>query len=61
MSDDLVNQLTLNFLISKNQLQKLNKKIKEDASQLIQTDKELYGNRIKQLFNDLLINIIQQL
>ena len=26
MSDDLVNQLTLNFLISKSQLHKLNKK-----------------------------------
>ena len=31
MSDDLVNQLTLNFLISKQQLQKLNKKTKDTA------------------------------
>ena len=54
MSEDLVNQLTLNFLISKNQLQKLNKKIKEDASDLLKTDKEIYGSRIKQLFNDLI-------
>ena len=30
MSDDLVNQITLNFLISKQQLQKLNKKTKEN-------------------------------
>jgi len=56
MSEDLVNQLTLNFLISKNQLQKLNKKIKEDVSQVMKTDKELYGDRIICLFNELLIN-----
>lgn len=56
MSEDLVNQLTLNFLISKNQLQKLNKKIKEDESQVMKTDKEVYGDRIKHLFNDLLNN-----
>ena len=54
MSEDLVNQLTLNFLISKNQLQKLNKKIKEDASDLLKADKEFYKSRIKQLFNDLI-------
>ena len=29
MSDDLVNQITLNFLISKSQLHKLNNKIKQ--------------------------------
>ena len=54
MSEDLVNQLTLNFLISKNQLQKLNKKIKEDASVLLKADKKIYGSRIKQLFNELI-------
>jgi len=56
MSDDLVNQLTLNFLISKNQLQRLNKKMKEDKSELIKNDKEIYGDRIKILFNNLLTN-----
>jgi hypothetical protein len=56
MSDDLVNQLTLNFLISKNQLQKLNKKMKEDNSQMIKNDKEIYGSRVIDLFNSLLVN-----
>jgi hypothetical protein len=56
MSDDFVNQLTLNFLISKNQLHKLNKKIKDDSSQLMKTDKELYFDRIKNLFDNLLNN-----
>ena len=56
MSDELVNQLTLNFLISKNQLHKLNKKIKEDASQIKNTDKEIYGERIKQVFHELFNN-----
>jgi hypothetical protein len=56
MSEDLVNQLTLNFLISKNQLHKLNKKIKEDASNLLQEDKKIYGERIKQLFMNLINN-----
>ena len=47
-----VNQLTLNFLISKNQLQKLNKlKQKEEVLQ-VEYDK----TRISQLFNQLLNN-----
>ena len=47
-----VNQLTLNFLISKNQLQKLNKlKLKEDISEL-----EYDKKRIYKLFNQLLNN-----
>jgi hypothetical protein len=58
MSDDLVNQLTLNFLISKNQLQKLNKRLKDDTEQHRKTDKEIYGERIKELFSDLLVNKI---
>jgi hypothetical protein len=58
MSDDLVNQLTLNFLISKNQLQKLNKRLKDDTEQHRKTDKEIYGDRIKELFSDLLVNKI---
>lgn len=56
MSDDLVNQLTLNFLISKNQLQKLNKKIRETTDTNRRTDKEVYGDRITKLFQDLLVN-----
>jgi len=58
MSDDLVNQLTLNFLISKNQLQRLNKRLKDDTDEHRKTDKEIYGNRIKELFSDLLVNKI---
>jgi len=56
MSEDFVNQLTLNFLISKHQLQKLNKKVKENADTSRKTNKELYGQRITKLFNDLLVN-----
>jgi len=56
MSDDLVNQLTLNFLISKNQLQKLNKKLKDTTETKRKSEKEIYEERIKQLFNDLLVD-----
>ena len=56
MSDDLVNQLTLNFLISKNQLQKLNKKLKDTTDTKRKGDKEIYEERIKILFNDLLVD-----
>ena len=56
MSDDFVNQLTLNFLISKNQLQKLNKKIRENTDTNRRTDKEVYSERITKLFQDLLVN-----
>jgi hypothetical protein len=55
MSDDLVNQLTLNFLISKNQLQKLNKKVKETTDQRRLREMQEYNERIKQLFCDLLV------
>jgi hypothetical protein len=55
MSDDLVNQLTLNFLISKQQLQKLNKKTKETSEQQKIKEIQEYSNRIKLLFNDLLV------
>ena len=56
MSEDLVNQLTLNFLISKNQLQKLNKKLKDTTETKRKSEKEIYEERIKQLFNDLLVD-----
>lgn len=55
MSDDLVNQLTLNFLISKQQLQKLNKKVKETSVQTKIRETKEYSERIKILFNDLLV------
>jgi hypothetical protein len=58
MSDDIVNQLTLNFLISKSQLHKLNKKIKDDQAENRRTDKEIYGKRLHQLFEQLLDNNI---
>jgi hypothetical protein len=54
MSDDLVNQLTLNFLISKNQLQKLNKKVKENSDQIKVKEIQKYRQRIVTLFNNLL-------
>jgi hypothetical protein len=56
MSDDLVNQLTLNFLISKNQLQKLNKRLKDTNETKRKSEKEIYEDRIKTLFNDLLVD-----
>ena len=55
MSDDLVNQLTLNFLISKPQLQKLNKKVKETSCEKKNSEMKEYNDRIKKLFNDLLV------
>ena len=54
MSDDLVNQLTLNFLISKTQLQKLNKKVKENSDQIKVKEIQIYRKRIITLFNNLL-------
>jgi hypothetical protein len=56
MSEDLVNQLTLSFLISKKQLQKLNKRLKETTETTRMSDKEIYNERIIKLFNDLLVD-----
>ena len=56
MSDDLVNQLTLNFLISKNQLEKLNKKNKDDAKIKLNSEYLVQRDRIKILFEQLLFN-----
>jgi hypothetical protein len=55
MSNDLVNQLTLNFLISKKQLQKLNKKTKETTDEIKIKEIQYYNERIKLLFNNLLV------
>ena len=60
MSDDLVNQLTLNFLISKHQLLKLTKRLKETTEQTRKTDKEIYRERIQHLFKDLLVNDVPE-
>ena len=54
MSDDFVNQLTLNFLISKNQLQKLNKKVKENSDEIKIQEIQKYRKRITTLVNNLL-------
>jgi len=54
MSDDFINQLTLNFLISKNQLQKLNKKVKENSNQIKIQEIQKYRKRITTLVNNLL-------
>ena len=56
MSEDFVNQITLSYLISKTQLQKLNKKLKDTTETNRKTDKEIYEERIKTLFNSLLVN-----
>jgi len=51
MSEDLVNQITLNYLISKTQLQKLNNKIKQKEQETMKSDKEIYKEQINDLFN----------
>lgn len=51
-SDEVVNQLTLNFLISKNQLQKLNRNRQKSNNELTKIEKD----RVKALFMDLLEN-----
>jgi hypothetical protein len=56
MSEDYVNQLTLNFLISKTQLAKLNKKITQDSKNVLHEDKEKFRKDIVKLFNKLLEN-----
>lgn len=56
MSEDYVNQVTLNFLISKSQLDKLNKKRSAEREETIKNDKEIFREQIGNLFNDLLNN-----
>ena len=54
MSEYFVNQLTLNFLISKTQLNRLNKRMKDSKEETDKlNDKHIYKERIKQLFNNL--------
>ena len=54
MSDDLINQITLNFLISKQQLQKLNKKLKQKEEDVLKTDMEIYKDQIVELFTKII-------
>ena len=54
MSDDFINQLTLNCLISQNQLQKLNKKVNENSNQIKIQEIQKYRKRITTLVNNLL-------
>jgi len=56
MSDDLVNQITLNFLISKQQLHKLNKKIRQKEDDKMKTDMEIYKEQINELFTKMINN-----
>jgi hypothetical protein len=58
MSEDYVNQLTLNFLMSKTQLEKLNKKISQDTSNNLKSDKAMFRKDITTLFNKLFDNDI---
>ncbi len=53
MSEDYVNQLTLNFLISKSQLEKLNKKRNNDKQSGLQIDKTKFREPVLELFNRL--------
>ena len=50
MSDDFVNKITLNYLISSQQLNKLNKKIKQKEEDKLKSDKEIYKDQINELF-----------
>jgi hypothetical protein len=56
MSEDFINQLTLNCLINKNQLEKLNKKICNDKDEIFKKKVQLYKNEILILFTQLLEN-----
>jgi hypothetical protein len=56
MSEDFVNNITLNYLISKNQLQKLNKKMKQTKEEAMKSDREIYKEKIISLFMELLEN-----
>lgn len=53
MSNDLINQITLNYLISKQQLEKLNKS-KENPENKHRQKREIYKERIIDLFTNML-------
>ena len=53
MSNDIINQITLNYLISKQQLEKLNKS-KENPGNKHREKRDVYRDRLSMLFTDLL-------
>jgi hypothetical protein len=53
MSNDLINQITLNYLISKQQLEKLNK-CKENPANKQKQKREIYKQRVLELFTNML-------
>ena len=64
MSEDFVNNITLNYLISKTQLNKLNK-AKQVKENHVKNEKELYKEQIMALFCQLLedsssVNVLQE-
>ena len=65
MSEDFVNNITLNYLISKTQLNKLNK-AKQVKENHVKNEKELYKEQIMGLFCELLekdsssVNVLQE-
>ena len=65
MSEDFVNNITLNYLISKTQLNKLNK-AKQVKESHVKNEKELYKGQIMALFCELLendsssVNVLQE-
>lgn len=54
MSDDLVNKITLNCLISKSQLHKLNKKLRNDSDKKKIEEMQKYRSRVEDLFKEML-------
>jgi len=56
MNHNLMNDLTLNFLISKQQLEKLNKKIKHISDESNSKKMNEYQDRIRMLFDNLLVH-----
>lgn len=56
MADDFVNKLTLNCLISKPQLYKLNKRLKENSDNKKLAEMQEYKDRIEELFKLMLSN-----
>ena len=56
MSNDLVDQFTLDCLVSRPQLQKLNQRLKETKDKTKLNEIEKWKDRIENLFKDLLVN-----
>jgi hypothetical protein len=54
MADDFIHKLTLNCLISKNQLFKLNKTLKNTANEKKRKEMESYRPRVEELFTQMI-------